>query len=129
MSRRGMDNTYPDSKVHGANLGPIWGRQDELCHLGKYLYDFISHDVFWLSIVVLYCFFEQIINHCYTNSVDIQVEVLGTCYFGASFARCCCIFIYDPQLYRNAPIQKPTLACQRQVATWHLSLAKLTKIF
>ena len=19
---------YPDSKVHGANLGPIWGRQD-----------------------------------------------------------------------------------------------------
>ena len=28
MSRRGMDNAYPDSKVHGANLGPIWGRQD-----------------------------------------------------------------------------------------------------
>ena len=21
-------NTYPDSKVHGANMGPIWGRQD-----------------------------------------------------------------------------------------------------
>ena len=20
--------TYPDSKVHGANMGPIWGRQD-----------------------------------------------------------------------------------------------------
>ena len=20
--------TYPDSKVHGANIGPIWGRQD-----------------------------------------------------------------------------------------------------
>ena len=19
---------YPDSKVHGANMGPIWGRQD-----------------------------------------------------------------------------------------------------
>ena len=25
-----MDNVkyYPDSKVHGANMGPIWGRQD-----------------------------------------------------------------------------------------------------
>ena len=22
------DETYPDSKVHGANMGPIWGRQD-----------------------------------------------------------------------------------------------------
>ena len=21
-------NDYPDSKVHGANMGPIWGRQD-----------------------------------------------------------------------------------------------------
>ena len=21
-------STYPDSKVHGANMGPIWGRQD-----------------------------------------------------------------------------------------------------
>ena len=30
----------PDSKVHGANMGPIWGRQDpggphELCYLGR----------------------------------------------------------------------------------------------
>ena len=22
------DQLYPDSKVHGANMGPIWGRQD-----------------------------------------------------------------------------------------------------
>ena len=22
------DKVYPDSKVHGANMGPIWGRQD-----------------------------------------------------------------------------------------------------
>ena len=21
-------NEHPDSKVHGANIGPIWGRQD-----------------------------------------------------------------------------------------------------
>ena len=21
-------SVYPDSKVHGANMGPIWGRQD-----------------------------------------------------------------------------------------------------
>ena len=31
---------YLDSKVHGANMGPIWGRQDpsgprEHCYLGK----------------------------------------------------------------------------------------------
>ena len=22
------NDVYPDSKVHGANMGPIWGRQD-----------------------------------------------------------------------------------------------------
>ena len=31
------DGTNPDSKVHGANMGPIWGREDhELCYLGSY---------------------------------------------------------------------------------------------
>ena len=38
---------YPDSKIHGANMGPIWGRQDpggpqrwphEPCYLGTYRY-------------------------------------------------------------------------------------------
>ena len=24
----GLDCSSPDSKVHGANMGPIWGRQD-----------------------------------------------------------------------------------------------------
>ena len=37
-----VNNHHPDSKVHGANMGPIWGRQDpggsyvgpnELCYL------------------------------------------------------------------------------------------------
>ena len=23
-----VGHEYPDSKVHGANMGPIWGRQD-----------------------------------------------------------------------------------------------------
>ena len=23
-----INNKFPDSKVHGANMGPIWGRQD-----------------------------------------------------------------------------------------------------
>ena len=32
--------TSPDNKVHGANMGPIWGRHDpggpyELCYLGR----------------------------------------------------------------------------------------------
>ena len=26
--RRSTAKTIPDSKVHGANMGPIWGRQD-----------------------------------------------------------------------------------------------------
>ena len=26
-SKLGSPGTYPDSKVHGANMGPIWGRQ------------------------------------------------------------------------------------------------------
>ena len=25
-----VQNVYPDSKVHGANMGPIWGRQDSM---------------------------------------------------------------------------------------------------
>ena len=32
-------SNFPDNKVHGANMGPIWGQQDsggphELCYLG-----------------------------------------------------------------------------------------------
>ena len=26
--KSGSWQNYPDSKVHGANMGPIWGRQD-----------------------------------------------------------------------------------------------------
>ena len=25
---QGMQVNYPDSKVYGSNMGPIWGRQD-----------------------------------------------------------------------------------------------------
>ena len=37
---RKFDNCPPDSKVHGTNMGPIWGRYDpggshELCYLGR----------------------------------------------------------------------------------------------
>ena len=28
MVSSGLRNQYPDIKVHGANMGPIWGRQD-----------------------------------------------------------------------------------------------------
>ena len=28
MGRARIKDNYPDSKVHGANMGPIWGRQD-----------------------------------------------------------------------------------------------------
>ena len=52
----GMVGSIPDSKVHGTNMGPNWGRQDpggapcwprELCHLryftGSYLYMSSAH--------------------------------------------------------------------------------------
>ena len=47
---------HPDSKVRGANVGPIWGRQDqggpyELCYLGiyskYYFWHMIAHDCTW----------------------------------------------------------------------------------
>ena len=28
IHRGGVSHKYPDSKVHGANMGPTWGRQD-----------------------------------------------------------------------------------------------------
>ena len=28
MLRRAVTNSYRDSNVHGANMGPIWGQQD-----------------------------------------------------------------------------------------------------
>ena len=28
VGSQSSNNNYPDSKVHGANMGPIWGRQD-----------------------------------------------------------------------------------------------------
>ena len=40
MNTKYLQCMDPDSKVHGANMGPIWGRQDpggphELCYLGN----------------------------------------------------------------------------------------------
>ena len=28
IQKAGLNPFFPDSKVHGANMGPIWGRQD-----------------------------------------------------------------------------------------------------
>ena len=28
LQSSGLNDSSPDSKVHGANMGPIWGRQD-----------------------------------------------------------------------------------------------------
>ena len=56
-------HTTPDSKVHGANMGLIWGRQDpggphELCHLGRdlngwtKLWEIISHSIVFSNYVL-----------------------------------------------------------------------------
>ena len=38
----------PDSKVHGANMGPIWGRQDPGGPHGG-LMNFVIWDVIWMA--------------------------------------------------------------------------------
>ena len=52
--------TDPDSKVHGANIGPIWGRQDpggphvgprELCYLGRRTWKL--HELICASVICL----------------------------------------------------------------------------
>ena len=46
--------TIPDSKVHGANMGPIWGRQDPgECHVGPM--SFAS----WDAMHYMYCYVLQ----------------------------------------------------------------------
>ena len=47
---------YPDNKVHGANMGPIWGRQDpggpcwthELCYLGMCIWQQIKRNIIFI---------------------------------------------------------------------------------
>ena len=34
---------YPDSKVHGTNMGPIWGRQDPGGPMNFAIWIYISH--------------------------------------------------------------------------------------
>ena len=42
----------PDSKVHGVNMGPIWGRQDPgESHVGPM--NWVKSSAFWLSAVML----------------------------------------------------------------------------
>ena len=56
-----MSHHIPDSKVHGANMGPIWGRQDpEGPNVGPmnfaiwvYLWAAVSKDI-WLPAVYKY---------------------------------------------------------------------------
>ena len=47
-------HNYPDSKVHGANMGPIWGRQDPGGpHVGpmKFAIWVACEDVAWVFLV------------------------------------------------------------------------------
>ena len=57
----GMRHTvnYPDSKVHGANMGPIWGRQDELCYLAIWVW------------VQTFAFKRIFLNECYHILIEI----------------------------------------------------------
>ena len=50
--RRYHLETIPDSKAPGANMGPIWGRQDPGGpHVGPMnfaIWDSMSHNIYWL---------------------------------------------------------------------------------
>ena len=52
-------NTFPDSKVHWANMGPIWGRQDpdgpHVGHMGFAIWD-IYHENISIIHVMIYFF-------------------------------------------------------------------------
>ena len=44
-------SAYPDGKIHGANLGPIWGRQDPAGpHVGP------MNFAIWVGISMIYVF-------------------------------------------------------------------------
>ena len=50
-----LKKSIPDSKVHGANMGPIWGRQDpDGPHVGPmsfaiWVYFSLFHRLMWLG--------------------------------------------------------------------------------
>ena len=47
-----VNSDYPDSKVHGANMGPIWGRQDPGGpHVGPM--NFAIRELFWRMICII----------------------------------------------------------------------------
>ena len=63
-----LPNNIPDSKVHGANVGPIWGRQDPGGpHIGpinlaiwdstskttdQHFVDTIAYDAYWVFLSI-----------------------------------------------------------------------------
>ena len=55
LSRFTVTLGYPDSKVHGANMGPIWGRQDpggtHVGHMNSAIWEWILYaakqGIFW----------------------------------------------------------------------------------
>ena len=53
------DTHTPDSKVHGAKMGPIWGRQDPGGpHVGPMnfaIWDFNPWMSYWVSVYCGYC--------------------------------------------------------------------------
>ena len=68
-------NIYPDSKVHEANMGPIWGRQDpggpHVAPMNFAIWVIFIHtvvDEMW-SILAIYCEY----NNSSTDSITIQM--------------------------------------------------------
>ena len=64
--------TVPDSKVHGANMGPIWGRQDPGGpHVGP------MNSAIWgvILIQVTFRYFGKIVSWFVSKSIDFWHDI------------------------------------------------------
>ena len=85
LVRKDGVNNIPDSKVHGANMGPIWGRQDPGGpHVGPMnfaIWDHLMNDnihmIIWTleNIIVRYDILE--IPENVSQPTDFEIAVFG----------------------------------------------------
>ena len=65
-------NGNPDSKVNGANMGPIWGRQDPGGpHVGPIIF------AIWETILIMHmltCSIVQIVSYVEMNLINFEVS-------------------------------------------------------
>ena len=73
-----ISGTTPDSKVHGANMGPIWGRQDQGGpHVGPMNFAIWDWHSFVEGVITLYQYpINAIPNMCHNVGQAIRLWIL-----------------------------------------------------